>query len=99
MVFLRPMRHPAPRHTQRHTHTPLTGLCLPQVNGATVSSDLQAELARAVQAHDDLLAAYESKLRHHGIPTDDLGFKPLRSERSARTTPKATTPGQPPGSR
>lgn len=43
-----------------------------------MSSELQAELARAVQAHDDLLAAYESKLRRHGIPADDLGFKPLR---------------------
>ncbi|XP_034234450.1 dynein regulatory complex subunit 4 isoform X2 [Thrips palmi] len=67
------------------------------VSGATVSGDLQAELARAVQAHDDLLAAYESKLRHHGIPTDDLGFKPLRS--ATKSSPKSAAPGQPPGSR
>ena len=31
------------------------------------------------QAHNDLMRTYESKLGHFGIPTDDLGFKPLES--------------------
>merc|ERR1739838_42540 len=41
--------------------------------------DLQYELARVCKAHNDLMRTYESKLGHFGIPTDDLGFKPLES--------------------
>merc|ERR1712048_1009751 len=41
--------------------------------------DLQYELARVCKAHNDLLRTYESKLRQFGIPTEELGFKPLES--------------------
>ncbi|CAD5124276.1 DgyrCDS12568 [Dimorphilus gyrociliatus] len=42
--------------------------------------DLQFELARVCKAHNDLLRTYESKLSQFGIPTEELGFKPLESE-------------------
>lgn len=32
-----------------------------------------------MQAHNDLLRTYESKLQKFGIPVDELGFKPLES--------------------
>jgi len=41
--------------------------------------DLQYELARVCKAHNDLLRTYESKLQQFGIPTEELGFKPLES--------------------
>lgn len=41
--------------------------------------DLQYELARVCKAHNDLLRTYEAKLQQFGIPTDELGFKPLES--------------------
>ncbi|ESO95089.1 hypothetical protein LOTGIDRAFT_215253 [Lottia gigantea] len=41
--------------------------------------DLQYELARVCKAHNDLLRTYESKLNQFGIPTEELGFKPLES--------------------
>lgn len=41
--------------------------------------DLQYELARVCKAHNDLLRTYESKLRQFGVPTEELGFKPLES--------------------
>lgn len=41
--------------------------------------DLQYELARVCKAHNDLLRTYESKLTHFGVPTEELGFKPLES--------------------
>lgn len=41
--------------------------------------DLQYELARVCKAHNDLLRTYESKLTSFGVPTDELGFKPLES--------------------
>jgi growth arrest-specific protein 8 len=44
----------------------------------TAIQDLQYELAKVCKAHDDLLAAYESKLQEYGIPKDELGFQPLR---------------------
>jgi hypothetical protein len=31
------------------------------------------------QAHNDLLRTYEAKLTQFGIPTEELGFKPLES--------------------
>lgn len=31
------------------------------------------------QAHNDLLRTYEAKLNQFGIPTEELGFKPLES--------------------
>ncbi|XP_065827526.1 dynein regulatory complex subunit 4-like [Oscarella lobularis] len=41
--------------------------------------DLQYELARVCKAHNDLLRTYESKLKAFGIPTEELGFRPLES--------------------
>ncbi|KAK6178474.1 hypothetical protein SNE40_013260 [Patella caerulea] len=41
--------------------------------------DLQYELARVCKAHNDLLRTYESKLNQFGIPTEELGFRPLES--------------------
>lgn len=41
--------------------------------------DLQYELARVCKAHNDLLRTYESKLKVFGVPTEELGFKPLES--------------------
>merc|ERR1711971_557444 len=41
--------------------------------------DLQYELARVCKAHNDLLRTYEAKLLQFGIPTEELGFKPLES--------------------
>ncbi|XP_019629401.1 PREDICTED: growth arrest-specific protein 8-like [Branchiostoma belcheri] len=41
--------------------------------------DLQYELARVCKAHNDLLRTYEAKLRAFGVPTEELGFKPLES--------------------
>lgn len=41
--------------------------------------DLQYELARVCKAHNDLLRTYESKLKQFGVPTEELGFKPLES--------------------
>ena len=48
--------------------------------------DLQYELARACKAHNDVIRAYESKLREFGIPLEELGFRPV-----------AVNPGQPLG--
>ena len=33
----------------------------------------------SLQAHNDLLRTYEAKLNQFGIPTEELGFKPLES--------------------
>lgn len=41
--------------------------------------DLQYELARVCKAHNDLLRTYEAKLQQFGVPTEELGFKPLES--------------------
>lgn len=41
--------------------------------------DLQYELARVCKAHNDLIRTYESKLTSFGVPTEELGFKPLES--------------------
>ena len=31
------------------------------------------------QAHNDLIRTYEAKLSSFGVPTEELGFKPLES--------------------
>lgn len=41
--------------------------------------DLQYELARVCKAHNDLLRTYEALMRKFGVPTEELGFKPLES--------------------
>merc|ERR1719192_576756 len=41
--------------------------------------DLQYELARVCKAHNDLMRTYEAKLNMFGIPTEELGFRPLES--------------------
>ena len=33
----------------------------------------------SLQAHNDLLRTYEAKLTQFGVPTEELGFKPLES--------------------
>ena len=47
--------------------------------------DLQYELARVCKAHNDLIKTYEAKLRSFGIPTEELGFKPLQSTVTGQT--------------
>ena len=37
------------------------------------------------QAHNDLLRTYEAKLNQFGIPTEELGFKPLESTVGGQT--------------
>lgn len=44
--------------------------------------DLRYELAKAWKTHDDLLETYEGKLKQYGIPTDELGFDPIRDRDS-----------------
>jgi len=41
--------------------------------------DLQYELARVCKSHNDLIRTYEAKFRSFGVPTEELGFKPLQS--------------------
>ncbi|XP_064393127.1 dynein regulatory complex subunit 4-like [Halichondria panicea] len=41
--------------------------------------DLQYELARVCKAHNDLIKTYEAKLATFRVPTEELGFRPLRS--------------------
>ncbi len=33
----------------------------------------------SLQAHNDLIKTYEAKLATFGVPTEELGFRPLRS--------------------
>lgn len=47
--------------------------------------DLQYELARVCKAHNDLMRTYESKLNQFGVPTEELGFKPLESTVGGQT--------------
>lgn len=47
--------------------------------------DLQYELARVCKAHNDLLRTYEAKLTQFGVPTEELGFKPLESTVGGQT--------------
>lgn len=42
--------------------------------------DLKYELARVCKAHDDLLVTYEAKLVQYGIPVEELGFQPIRTD-------------------
>ncbi|XP_011644760.1 dynein regulatory complex subunit 4 [Pogonomyrmex barbatus] len=48
----------------------------------TAIQDLQYELAKVCKAHDDLLAAYESKLQEYGIPKTEFKFHPLRMKKT-----------------
>lgn len=41
--------------------------------------DLEYELARICKAHEDVLQTYQGKLEQYGIPTEELGFAPLRT--------------------
>jgi len=47
--------------------------------------DLQYELTRVCKAHNDLLRTYESKLGQYGIPTSELGFRPLETTVTGHT--------------
>ncbi|KAL5466688.1 hypothetical protein EMCRGX_G030832 [Ephydatia muelleri] len=47
--------------------------------------DLQYELARVCKAHNDLIRTYEAKITAFGIPTEELGFKPLQSTVAGQT--------------
>ena len=40
---------------------------------------------RPSQAHNDLIKTYEAKLATFGVPTEELGFKPLRSTVAGQT--------------
>lgn len=42
------------------------------------------------QAHNDLIRTYESKLRSFGVPTEELGFKPLQSNVTGQQLGKGT---------
>ena len=33
----------------------------------------------SLQSHNDLIRTYEAKFRSFGVPTEELGFKPLQS--------------------
>merc|ERR1711865_339806 len=44
--------------------------------------DLQLEIARVIKGHNDLLRTYEAKLPEYGIPKQELGFDPLKTETS-----------------
>ncbi|KAK6635547.1 hypothetical protein RUM43_007554 [Polyplax serrata] len=41
--------------------------------------DLEYELARISKAHEDALQTYQGKLEQYGIPSEELGFAPLRT--------------------
>ena len=43
---------------------------------------MQFEMARVMKAHNDLLRTYEAKLAEYGIPKEELGFTPLRTDTS-----------------
>ena len=45
----------------------------------SASKDLQCELSRVCRVHNDLMRTYEAKLLQFGVPTVELGFKPLWS--------------------
>lgn len=38
-----------------------------------------------MQAHNDLIKTYEAKLSVFGVPTEELGFKPLKSTVAGQT--------------
>merc|ERR1711998_663572 len=42
--------------------------------------DLQFEIARVIKGHNDLIRTYEAKLAEYGIPKQELGFEPLKTE-------------------
>ena len=44
--------------------------------------DLQFEIARVIKGHNDLIRTYEAKLSEYGIPKQELGFDPLKTETS-----------------
>ena len=46
------------------------------------SQSVQFEMARVMKAHNDLLRTYEAKLAEYGIPKEELGFTPLRTDTS-----------------
>ncbi|EDV25474.1 uncharacterized protein TRIADDRAFT_24206, partial [Trichoplax adhaerens] len=54
----------------------------------TAIKDLQYELARVCKAHNDLLRTYEAKLKSFGVPTEELGFKPLETTVSGQVLGK-----------
>ena len=40
--------------------------------------DLQQELERVVRAHNNAIGEFEDKLVEYGIPTEEVGFQPVR---------------------
>jgi chromosome segregation ATPase len=54
-------------------------------NGAI--KELQFELARVTKAHNDLIRVYSAKLGEYGIPSEELGFRPItaKQQRAAAT--------------
>ena len=48
--------------------------------------ELQSELQRVTGAHNRLLRKLEAKLGEYGVPTEELGFTPIREGSSFSTT-------------
>lgn len=42
-------------------------------------------LFSVLQAHNDLIKTYEAKLSSFGVPTEELGFQPLKSTVAGQT--------------
>ena len=40
--------------------------------------DLKQELERVVRAHNNAIREYEDKLTEYGIPSEEVGFRPVR---------------------
>ena len=51
----------------------LSGVCTRQVKTVLTHHFF------SLQAHNDLIRTYEAKLHSFGVPTEELGFKPLQS--------------------
>ena len=44
-----------------------------------------ASVSFPLQAHNDLIRTYEAKLSSFGVPTEELGFQPLKSTVTGQT--------------
>lgn len=55
--------------------------------------ELQSELQRVTGAHNRLLRKLEAKLGEYGVPTEELGFTPIREGSSFSTTAWLATGG------
>lgn len=58
--------------------------------------ELQSELNRVTVAHNRLLSGMESKLAEFGVPSEELGFRPIREGDDFSTTARGGTMGMEP---